>query len=157
MPGKYVDFADVFSPKLAVELPEHTRINDHAIELVDNRQPPYGPIYSLGPMELETLKAYIKNNLASGFIRSFKSPARAPILLEKKPDDSLRLCMNYRGFNNLTIKNWYPLPLVGESLDWLGRAWYFTQLDLTNAYDQMRIKEGDEWKMAFRICYDHFK
>ncbi len=85
-------------------------------------------------MELETLKAYIENNLASGFIRPSKSPAGAPILFDKKPDSSLRLCVDYRGLNNLTIKNRYPLPLVGKSLDRLGRARRFTQLDLTNAY-----------------------
>ncbi len=59
VPSKYADFADVFSPKLAAELSEHTGINDHAIELVDDWQPPYGPIYSLRPVELETLKIYI--------------------------------------------------------------------------------------------------
>ncbi len=105
VPSEYADFAEVFSTKLAAELPEHTGINDHAIELVDDWQPPYSPIYSLGPMELETLKAYIENNLASGFIRPSKSPAGAPILLDKKPDGSLRLCVAYRGLNNLTIKN----------------------------------------------------
>ncbi len=117
VPSKYANFVNVFSPKLAIELPEYTRINDHAIELVNDRQPPYGPIYNLRLMELETLKAYIKNNLANGFIKSFKSPARAPIFFDKKPDGSLRLYMDYQGLNNLTIKNWYPLLLVGESLD----------------------------------------
>ncbi len=116
--SEYADFADVFSPKLAVELPEQTGINDHAIELVDDRQPPYGPIYSLEPMELETLKAYIENNLARGFIRPFKSPAGALILFDKKPDGSLRLCIDYRGLNNLTIKNWYP-HLWSEN-HWIG-------------------------------------
>ncbi len=91
----YADFADVFLPKLAAELPEYTGINDHTIELIDDRQTPYSPIYSLGPVELKTLKAYIENNLASGFIRPFKSPARAPILFDKKSDGSLRLCMDY--------------------------------------------------------------
>ncbi len=119
---EYIDFADVFLPKLVAELPEHTRINDHAIKLVDDQQLPYGPIYSLGPVELETLKAYIENNLASGFIRPFKSPAGEPNVFDRKPDSSLRLCVGYRGLNNLTIKNRYPLPLVGESLDRLGRA-----------------------------------
>ncbi len=95
VPNEYADFADVFSPKLAVELSKHTGINDHAIELVDDRQPPSGPIYSLGPVELETLKAYIENNLASDFIRPSKSPAGAPILFDKKPDGSIRLCMDY--------------------------------------------------------------
>ncbi len=117
VPSKYANFADIFSPKLTAELPEHTGSNDYAIELVDNRQPLYGPIYSFKPMELETLKAYIKNNLASGFIRPSKSLVKAPILFDKKPDGSLRLCMDYRGLNNLTIKNWYPLLLVRELLD----------------------------------------
>ena len=157
IPNEYSDFADVFSPELALELPEHTSINDHAIELVDDRQPHYGPIYSLGPVELETLKTYIKTNLKNGFIRPSKSSAGAPILFDKKPDGSLWLCVDYRGLNNLTIKNRYPLPLVGESLDWLGRARRFTQLDLTSAYHRMRIREGDEWKTAFRTRYGHFE
>ena len=157
VPSKYADFVDVFSPKLATKLLEHIRINNHAIELVDDWQPPYDPIYSLGPMELETLKAYIENNLANGFIRPSKSPAGAPILFDKKPNGSLRLCIDYQGLNNLTIKNWYPLPLVRKSLDWLGWARRFTQFDLTNGYHQMRIKEGNEWKMAFRTHYSHFK
>ncbi len=157
IPSKYADFADIFSLKLAAKLPEHTGINNHAIEVVDDRQPLYGPIYNLGPVDLETLKAYIENNLASGFIRPSKFPAGAPILFDKKPDGSLRLCMDYWGLNNLTIKKWYPLSLVGELLDRLGRARRFTQLDLINAYHQIRIRKGDEWKTAFRTRYNHFK
>ena len=114
---KYSNFADVFSEKLANVLPERTEANEHAIKLEKGKQPPYGPIYSLGPVELETLKTYIKTNLANGFIRASKSPAGAPILFVRKPDGSLRLCVDYRGLNNLTIKNRYPLPLIGESLD----------------------------------------
>ncbi len=122
VPREYADFADVFLPKLAAEFLENIGINDHAIEFVDDQQPSYGPIYSLGPVELKTFKAYIENNLASGFIRPSKSPTGAPILFDKKPDGSLRLCVDYRGLNNMTIKNRYPLPLVGESSDRLGRA-----------------------------------
>ena len=117
VPSKYADFADVFSPKLAAELLEYMGINDYTIELVDDHQPPYGPIYSLGPIELEILKAYIENNLVSGFIRPFKSPTGVLILFDKKPDSSLRLCVDYQVFNKLTIKNWYPLLLVRELLD----------------------------------------
>ena len=73
--ANYSDFADVFSPDFASEFLEHTGINDHAIELVDGQQPPYGLIYILEPVELESLKAYIKTNLANGFIRPSKSPA----------------------------------------------------------------------------------
>ena len=124
--AKYSDFADVFSPDLASELPKHTEINDHAIELVDGQQPFYRPIYSLEPMELETLKAYIETNLANGFIRPSNSPANAPILFDRKSNGFHRLCVNYWGLNNLTIKNCYPLPLIGELLDRLERAKQFT-------------------------------
>ncbi len=157
VPGEYADFADIFSPKLVAELSKYTKINDHVIELVDDWQRSYSPIYSLGPMELETLKAYIENTLASGFISPSKSFARALILFDTKPDSSLRLFMDYRGFNNLTIKNCYLLPLVGELLDQLSRARRFIQFDLTNAYHQMKIRESAEWKAAFKTRYDHFE
>ena len=157
VPAEYSDYSDVFSAENAAELPENTGINEHAIELKEGKQPSFGPIYSLGPVELETLKTYIKTNLANGFIRPSKSPAGAPILFDRKPDGSLRLCVDYRGLNNITIKNRYSLPLIGESLDRLGRARRFTQLDLTNAYYWMRIREGDEWKTAFRTRYGHFE
>ena len=68
VPSKYADYADVFSFDLAMELPENTGINKHAIELQDGKQPLYGPIYSLGPVELETLKTYIETHLKTGFI-----------------------------------------------------------------------------------------
>ncbi len=120
--SKYANFVDVFSPKLVADFPKHIKINNHAIELVDDWQLLYSPIYSLEPVELETLKDYIENNLANGFIKPSKSPAGALILFDKKLNGRLRLCVDYQGFNNLTIKNWYPLLLVGESLDWLGRV-----------------------------------
>ena len=110
----------------AIELPENIGMNKHAIELEENKQLPFGPIYSLGPVELETLKTYIKTNLANGFIRPSKSPTGAPILFDQKPDGSLRLCVEYRGLNNITIKNQYLLPLIGKSLDRLGWAKQFT-------------------------------
>ena len=144
IPDKYSDFTNVFSKEKALVLPEHTELNKHAINLENGKQPPYGPIYSLGPVELKTLKIYIKTHLKIGFIWPFKSLAGAPILFNKKPDGSFRLCVDYSGLNNLTIKNRYPLPLIGESLDRLSGAKRFTQLDLTNAYHQMRIKKGDK-------------
>ena len=140
-----------------MELPKNTGINEHAIELVEGKQAPYGPIYSLSPVEVEMLKAYIEIHLKTGFVRPFKSPAVDPILFDKKPDGNLCLCVDYRGFNNLTIQNQYPLSLMSESSDRLGCAKRFTQLDLTIAYDRMRIREDDEWKIAFRTKYSHFE
>ena len=125
LPG-YADYANVFSLDLVIELSENTSISKYAIKLIEVKQPPYGSIYSLGPVELETLKAYIETHLNTGFIWPFESPADVPILYDKNSDGSLRLCIDYQGLNNLTIKNWYPLPLIGESLDWLGHAKRFT-------------------------------
>ena len=88
IPSKYANYTDVFSSNSAAELPEHTDINDHLIDLIDDKQPSYGPIYSPGPVELETLKTYIETNLANGFIRSSKSPAGDPILFIRKKDSS---------------------------------------------------------------------
>ena len=93
---------------------------------MDDWQLLYGFIYSLGAMELKTLKTYIEKNLANGFIRSSKSSAGAPILFDKKLDRSLRLHIDYWSLNNLTIKNWYPLLLVSEPLDQLAQTWRFT-------------------------------
>ncbi len=95
IPAKYSDYADIFSSDLAMELPENTGINEHAIELINGKQSPYGPIYALSPVELETLKTYIETYLKTGFIRPSKSPAGTPILFDKKPDGSLCLCVNY--------------------------------------------------------------
>ncbi len=122
-----------------MELSENTSLNEHVIELVEEKQPPYGPIYALSPVELETLKTYIKTHLKTGFIRPSKSPTGAPILFDKKSNSSLHLCVDHRGLKNLTIKNRYLLLLIGEALDRLGRAKRFTQLDLTSAYHRMKI------------------
>ena len=122
VPAEYFDYNNVFSAENAGELLENTRINEYAIELEEGKQPPFGPIYSLSPVKLETLKTYIKTNLANGFIPPSKFSIGALILFDQKPDGSLCFCVNYWGLNNITIKNRYPLPLIGESLDWLGQV-----------------------------------
>ena len=93
--AEYSDYSNIFSAENATELPKNTGINEHAIKLEEGKQPPFGPIYSLGPVELEMLKIYIETNLANGFIRPSKSPAGAPIPFDQKPDRSFRLCMDY--------------------------------------------------------------
>ena len=90
VPAEYSDFADVFSLDLASELFKHNGINNHAIELVEScQQPPYKPIYSLEPVQLKTLKAYIETNLANDFIKPSKSPTNTSILFDRKSDSSL--------------------------------------------------------------------
>ncbi len=122
IPVEYFDYVNVFSTDLIIELTKNTGINEHAIKLIKEKQLLYRPIYALSPVELETLKTYIKTHLKSGFIQSFKSFVGAPILFDKKSDGSLRLYIDYQGLNNLTIKNQYTLPLIGKSLNRLGWA-----------------------------------
>lgn len=84
------------------------------------------------------------------WIRPSSSPIRALILFVPKKGGELRLCVDYHGLNRVTKKNKAPLPLISEILDRLGKARVFTKLDLKDAYHRLRIREGDEWKMAFR-------
>ena len=124
--AEYSNYSNVFSAENVAELPENTGMNEHTIKLEEGKQPPFGPIYSLGPVELETLKTYIETNLVNGFIHPFKSPTGVSILFNRKSDGSLCLRVNYWGFNNITIKNQYPLLLIGKSLNWLDWAKRFT-------------------------------
>ena len=87
VPTKYSNYSNVFSAENATELLENTGINEHAIELKESKQPFFKPIYSLGPIEIKTLKTYIKTNLANSFIQPSKSPAGACILFNRKPDE----------------------------------------------------------------------
>ena len=144
IPAKYSDFANMFLEKSANLLLEQNGVNKHAIVLEKGKQPSYGPIYNLEPVEFKILKTYIETNLDNGFIRALKLLADAPILFVCKPNGSFHLCINYQGLNKLTIKNRYPLPLIGKFLNRLGQAKQFIQLDLISTYYQMRIKEGDE-------------
>ncbi|CEO95380.1 hypothetical protein PBRA_009646 [Plasmodiophora brassicae] len=156
LPAKYADFADVFDEAAASRLPEH-RAFDCAIDLHTGKEPPFGRLYGLSPREQEAMKVYLTTNLESGFIRPSKSPAGAPVLFAKKKDGSLRFCVDYRGLNAVTIKNRYPVPLVDQSLAQLSSAKIFTKIDLRSAYHQVRIREGDEWKTAFRTPFGLFE
>ena len=156
VPSHLASFADVFSSVAAGLLPEHGRL-DHAIDIMPGKEVPYGPLYNLSPPELEVLRKYIEDATTKGWIRRSTSPAGAPVLFVPKKDGGLRLCVDYRGLNNVTIKNRHPLPLISETLDRLGGAAIFTKLDLKDAYHRIRIKKGDEWKTAFRTRYGHFE
>ena len=144
VPVEYFNYSNVFLVEYAAELLEYIGINNHAIELEEDKQPLFSPIYSLRPIELKTLKTYIETNMANGFIRFSKFPVRVPIFFDWKPNGSLHFYVDYRDFNNITIKNKYLLPLIGELLDQISWARKFTKLDLTNTYDRMRIHKSDE-------------
>jgi hypothetical protein len=114
-------------------------------------------LYSLSRPELEELKRWLEENLSKGFIHTSSSPAAAPILFIKKGDGSLRLVIDYRGINEGTIKNRYPLPLMQDTLMNLSRAKWFTKLDIRGAYNLICMAEGEEWKTAFLTRYGLFE
>jgi hypothetical protein len=152
IPIPYHKYRRIFLPETAEKLAQR-RTFDHAIDLVPGATPPWGPIYPMSAHQLKNLKEYIRTMLEQGKIQDSNSPAGAPILYVPKPDGKMRLCVDYRQLNKLTIANKYPLPLMSELRDRVAGAQIFTKLDLKDGYHLLRIREGDEWKTAFRTRY----
>ena len=154
LPQEYWQYKDLFTDEKA-EMLALRQIFDHSIDLKAGATPPWGPIYPMSAYQLEELNKYRCKMLAEGKIVHSKSPAGAPILFVPKPDGRLRLCVDYRQLNKLTILNKYPLPLMTK----LGEndAMVFTKLDLKDWYHLIRIRKGDEWKTAFRTRYGHYE
>ena len=142
----------MFSKEKAHKLPEHGPY-DHAIETEGNI--PFGSIYNLSLSELNALGEYLDEQLAKGYIVQSNSSAGAPILFAKKKDGGLRLCVDYRGLNAVTIKNRYPLLLIQGLVEVLIGALIFTKFDIWDAFNSIHIRAGDEWKTAFRYRYGH--
>jgi hypothetical protein len=103
------------------------------------------------------MENYISESLANGLIRPSSSPVGAGFFFVEKKDKSLRPCVDYRGINDITVKNKYPLPLLDSAFAPLHQATIFTKLDLRNAYHLVRVREGDEWKTAFNTPLGHFE
>src|SRR3954465_646745 len=120
------------------------------IELVPGAQPIDCKIYPLSLEEQKQLDEFLKENLESGRIRPSKSPMASPFFFVKKKDGKLRPVQDYRKLNEMTIKNRYPLPIIQELVDKLKGAKNLTKLDIRWGYNNVRIKEVDEWKDAFR-------
>ena len=149
VPEHFHEFLYVFEKGKAQELPPH-QTYDHSIQLKPDSAPPFGSLYGMSHKELLVLKQYIEENLAKGFMRHFSSPAGGPVLFVKKADGSLRFTVDYRGLNEMTIKNRYPLTLIQETLTRLQNARWYTKLDLRDGYYPLRIAAGEEWKTALR-------
>jgi hypothetical protein len=107
-------------------------------------------MYNLTPEEQTELDKFLKEILEKGYIRPSQSPMASPFFFVGKKDPGLRPCQDYRYLNEHTIKNAYPLPLISELLDKLKGARQFTKLDVWWGYNNIRIREGDQWKAAFK-------
>jgi len=153
VPVEFCQYLGIMGKEAADRLPEH-RPYDCKIDLKEGATAPWGPIYPLSEIELQTLREWLKEMEKTGKIKRSTSPAGSPILFVPKPNGrGLRLCVDYRGLSAVTIPNRYPLPLMQELQDRVQGAQWFTKMDLKNGFNLIRVREGDEWKTAFRTRY----
>ena len=158
VPKEYHDFLDsVFSEKKATRLPPR-RPYDFAIEFKEGAQlPKPAGVYPMSDAEKEDLREMLDEMLAKGYIRKSKSPVASPCFFVKKKDGKRRLVVDWRRINDITIKDQYPLPRIDDIMNQLRGSKIFTKLDLKAGYNLVRIREGDEWKTAFRTCFGLFE
>ncbi|KAL0543603.1 hypothetical protein IC582_018703 [Cucumis melo] len=149
------DYPDVFPEELP-GLPPHREV-EFAIELEPGTVPISRAPNIMAPAELKELKVQLQEFLDKGFIRPSVSPWGAPVLFVKKKDGSMRLCIDYRELNKVTVKNRYPLPRIDDLFDQLQGATVFSKIDLRSGYHQLRIKDEDVPKTAFRSRYGHYE
>jgi hypothetical protein len=142
-------FGRVFSEEASHEFPP-SRPWDHAIELKPGAPAALpGKLIPLSQAELEELHKFVKEHLLRGTIQPSKSPYKSRFFYIKKKDGKLRPVQDYRPVNQWTIRNAYPLPLIPELIDRLSGCSLYTKFNIRWGYNNVRIKEGDEWKAAF--------
>ena len=155
-PGILKEFSELFSKGKADKLPPH-REYDCTIDTIPGSQPAHFKHYRLTVEEDQVLQNYIDENYKKGFIRKSSSPYGSPCFFVKKKDKSLRLCVDYRGLNKITLKNRNPIPLISEMIRTLAKGKIFTTLDFRGAYNLLRVKDGHEHKTAFVTKYGQWE
>ncbi|XP_024016833.1 uncharacterized protein LOC112090239 [Eutrema salsugineum] len=142
-------FQDVFPKDIPAGLPPIRGI-EHQIDLVPGAPFPNQAAYRVNPTEAKELEAQVQDLMSNGYIRESLSPCAVPVLLVPKKDGSWRMCVDCRAINNITIKYRHPILRLDDMLDELSGATIFSKVDLKSGYHQVRMKEGDEWKTAFK-------
>jgi hypothetical protein len=149
------EFPDVF-PEDVSDLPLEREV-EFSIEVMPGTNPVFMAPYRMSASELEQLKKQLEELLEKRFIRPSVSPWGAPVLLVKKKDGCMRLCIDYRQLNKVTIKNKYPLPRIDDLMDQLVGACVFSKIDLRSGYHHIRVKAEDISKTAFKTRYGHYE
>ncbi|GJW25646.1 putative reverse transcriptase domain-containing protein, partial [Tanacetum coccineum] len=149
------DFPEVFPEDLPGIPP--TRQVEFQIDLIPGAAPVARAPYRLAPSEMKELSDQLKELSDKGFIRPSSSPWGAPDLFVKKKDGSFRMCIDYRELNKLTVKNRYPLPRIDDLFDQLQGSSIYSKIDLRSGYHQLRVREEDIPKTAFRTRYGHYE
>lgn len=156
LPKAYRGYEDVFSKRESNKLPPH-RSYDHNIELEAPLPSQFSPLYRQSTQELEATKEYIVENLQKGFIAPSTSGFASPVLFVKKPNGSLRFCVDYRKLNHITKKDPYPLPRMDELFTRMSDAVIFTKLDIRAAFNRIRMDPSCEEMTTFRTKYGCYK
>lgn len=150
------DYADIITNKSPEEMPPNRDIS-HDIVVYPGALPTYRAQYRLTPEEKIELTKQVGILLSQNFIRRSSSPYNSPVLFVKKKDGTLRLCIDYRALNNITIKNKFPIPRIDEALDKLGGAKVFSKMDLRSGFYQIRVTDKDIPKTAFSTDKGHYE
>jgi len=156
VPKKFLKWRKVFG-KVELERMPKRKIWDHAIDLKEMFKPRKGRIYPLSKNEREEVQNFVEDQLRKEYIKPLKSPQMLPVFFVGKKDGSKRMVMDYRNLNDQTIKNNYLLPLITELIDNMASKKVFTKMDLRWGFNNIRIKEGDEWKEAFTMHIRSFE
>jgi hypothetical protein len=149
------EYPDVFPEELPGMPPD--RDIEFAIDLIPGTVPIAKRPYRMAASELAELKKQLEEMQHIKFIRPSSSPWGAPVLFVKKKDGTMRMCVDYRALNEVTIKNKYPLPRIDDLFDQLKGVKYFSKIDLRSGYRQLKIKESDIPKTAFVTRYGQFE
>src|SRR6266436_4591290 len=149
VPAQYHNFRDVFSKEAFDKLPPQ-KAWDHAIDLTPGTELPHSQTFPLSPAEQKELDDFLQENLANGHIHPSKSAMGAPVFFIKKRGGLLHLIQDYWKLNKITVKNSYPLPLISDVLTHLHGAEFFIILNLHWGFNNVQIKEGNEWKATFQ-------
>ena len=148
VPERFHNYLKVFEKKASERMPIR-KAWDHAIDLKPGFEPKKAKIIPLSPQEQKEVEEFLNDQLSKGYIRESKSPQTAAVFFVPKKDMRKRMVQDYRYLNSWTVRNNYPLPLINELIDKVAGATCFSKLDLRWGYNNVRIKEGDEWKAAF--------
>ena len=148
VPRQFHRYLKVFEKKESERMPTR-KAWDHAIDLREGFIPKKRKIYLMSRVEREEVQEFVKDQLRKEYIRPSKSPQTSLVFFVPKKDGKKRMVQDYRYLNSWTIENNYPLPLISDLIDSIGKKRVFMKMDLRWSYNNVRIKKGDKWKAAF--------